>query len=100
MRKQIGFVALCAWALVPGSALAEQPPGEKSVALAFSARDVGGHTVGLSDFRDKKAVVVIFTGTQCPVSNYYVPRLKELSKTYAAKGVQFLAVNGNPQDTL
>jgi peroxiredoxin/mono/diheme cytochrome c family protein len=100
MRKQIGFVALCAWALVPGSALAEQPAGEKSVALAFSARDVGGHTVALSDFRDKKAVVVIFTGTQCPVSNYYVPRLKELSKTYAAKGVQFLAVNGNPQDTL
>ena len=29
-----------------------------------------------------------------------MPRLKDLSKTYAGKGVQFLAVNSSPQDSL
>jgi peroxiredoxin len=101
MQKQIGFVALCVLALVPGRTLAEPPAGEKSVAVAaFSLQDVAGHEVSLRDFRDKKGVVVVFTGTECPVSNYYVPRLKELSKAYADRGVQFLAVNSNPQDSL
>ncbi|HEV8003718.1 MAG TPA: redoxin domain-containing protein [Planctomycetaceae bacterium] len=100
MKKQIGF-ALLALAGVPCNGVAERPTGQKiAPAIAFSLKDVGRHDVALSDFRDKKAVVVVFTGIECPVSNYYVPRLKELSKAYAAKGVLFLAVNSNAQDSL
>lgn len=48
--------------------------------------------------RDAKAVVVLFMGTECPVSNAYAPRLAELAKKYADKGVVFIGVNSNEQD--
>lgn len=65
----------------------------------FTAKDPTGKAVALADFKDKKAVVVVFVGTQCPINTYYMPRLVELHKEYAEKGVQFLAVNSNSQDT-
>ncbi|HXG11691.1 MAG TPA: redoxin domain-containing protein [Gemmataceae bacterium] len=55
--------------------------------------------VCLADLKDKKAVAVIFVGTECPINNSYMPRLVELHKEYADQGVQFLAVNSNVQDT-
>src|SRR5439155_3409416 len=48
---------------------------------------------------DKKAVAVVFLGTECPINNAYLPRLAELHKTYANRGVQFVAINANCQDT-
>jgi peroxiredoxin len=65
----------------------------------FTLKDTAGRAVSLEDFKDKKAVVLLFIGTQCPINNSYMPRLAELSKTYAARGVQFLAINSNCQDT-
>ena len=44
-------------------------------------------------------MVVVFAGTECPINNAYMPRLGELHKQYSPKGVQFLAVNANVQDT-
>jgi peroxiredoxin len=100
MNKQNVFVLLVL-AVAPVCAVAERPLAEKSTAaISFSLKDIDGKEVALTDFRDKKAVVVLFTGTECPVNNYYMPRLKELYGKYAARGVQFLAVNSNPQDSL
>jgi peroxiredoxin/mono/diheme cytochrome c family protein len=65
----------------------------------FQLRDARGHTVSLGDFRDKKAVVVIFIGTECPISNGFLPRLQELHREFAPRGVQFLAVNSNALDS-
>ncbi len=101
MRKQIGLVLLLALAVASNRAAAERAAGEKpSPTPSFSLKDVAGHSVALSDFGHKKAVVIVFTGTQCPVNNSYIPRLKELQAKYAARGVQFLAVNSNPQDSI
>jgi thiol-disulfide isomerase/thioredoxin len=50
------------------------------------------------DGRDAKAVVVVFMGTECPISNAYAPVLTQLSKEYASKGVLFIGVNSNRQD--
>jgi peroxiredoxin len=76
-------------------------PGEsvgKTVA-DFTLRDTAGKEVSLASFKDKKAVVVVFLGTQCPINNQFLPRLAELHKEFANKGVQFLAINANIQDT-
>src|SRR5262249_18300617 len=101
MNKQVAFMLLLVLAIAPFHAVAEQPAAEKSSpAISFSLKDVHGHEVALTDFRDKKAVVVVFTGTECPVNKYYMPRLKELHGKYAPRGVQFLAVNSNPQDSV
>jgi peroxiredoxin len=65
----------------------------------FALKDTAGKTWALADLQDKKAVVVVFIGTQCPINNQFMPRLAELHAAYAGKGVQFLAVNANRHDT-
>jgi peroxiredoxin len=47
----------------------------------------------------KKAVVVLFIGTECPINNAYMPRLGELHKEHAARGVAFVGINPNCHDT-
>jgi len=66
----------------------------------FVLPDGKGGKVRLDDFKDRKAVVVLFLGTHCPINNSYLPRLNELQKAYAEKGVQFLAINSNHHDDL
>ena len=54
----------------------------------------------LDDFSNKKAFVLAFTTTSCPVVQRYLPVLKQLEKEYRGKGVQFLAINVGPDDTI
>jgi peroxiredoxin len=75
---------------------------ENSLAKAvadFTLKDTHENAVSLSSFKDKKAVVVVFVGTQCPINNLYLPRLTELYKEFAPQGVAFLAINSNWQDS-
>jgi peroxiredoxin len=78
-----------------GGAAAESPRAVRP----FTLKDPAGKAWSLKDFGDKKAVVVLFLGTECPVNNAYLPRLAELHKAYAGRGVQFLGVNSNCHDT-
>ena len=48
---------------------------------------------------EQKATVVVFLGTQCPINNDYLPELARLHKEYAPRGVRFLGINANRQDT-
>src|SRR6516165_10448733 len=66
----------------------------------FTLKDTSGKEVSLSDFRDKKAVVVVFIGVECPLVNQYVRRFHDLQNEFADKGVQFIAINSNSQDSL
>ncbi len=49
--------------------------------------------ISLSDFNDKKVVVIIFTNNSCPYSKLYEQRIANLAKRYAASGVAFILVN-------
>ncbi len=51
--------------------------------------------VTLYDIKDKKAIVVIFIATRCPVSLDYDERMANLAKEYADKGVLFIGINSN-----
>ena len=51
--------------------------------------------VRLYDIKGKKAIVIIFAATRCPIYNDYNQRIVELAKAYSPKGVQFLAINSN-----
>ena len=59
-----------------------------------------GKEWALSDFKNKKAVVFAFLGTQCPLAKLYSAKLVELEKQYRNKDVAFVAVNSNVQDSL
>jgi peroxiredoxin/mono/diheme cytochrome c family protein len=72
---------------------------KESPALAFTLKDAAGKPVALADFKDKKAVAVVFLGTECPLVNLYALRLRELHEEFSPRGVQFLAVNANMQDS-
>jgi peroxiredoxin len=65
----------------------------------FSLNDTQGRVVSLGSFKDKKAIVVVFIGTQCPINNLYQARLAELYKEFAPQGAAFLAINSNWQDS-
>ncbi len=90
------LAVFCAWFL----AAADSPTGPATKVGDFRLGDPRDQkAVTLADLKDKKAVVVVFVGTECPLSNAYLPRLAELHREYSPKGVQFLGINSNTQDT-
>jgi peroxiredoxin len=74
-------------------------PAVGATVADFSLPDVNGRRHALSDYRSKKAVVVVFVGTECPLANLYLTTLADLHRQYAPRGVVFLAVNSNDQDS-
>ncbi len=71
-----------------------------SVVSEFRLTDSLGKEWSLSDFKSKKAVVFAFLGTQCPLAKLYSAKLVELQKQYDQRGIAFVAVNSNVQDSL
>lgn len=101
VKKLIGFalaLTLVAWASVVGSGAEVKglKPGDK--AEDFVLKDYDGKEHRLSDYKDAKAIVVMFIATRCPVSNAYNERMVQLYKDYQPKGVAFLAINSNKQE--
>lgn len=72
--------------------------GEKSLGTVkdFSLADVRGRPHTTSAWKDKKAVVLLFLGTECPVSNGYSPEYRRLAEVYARKGTLFYGVHPDP----
>jgi peroxiredoxin len=62
---------------------------------SFNLKNVDGKMVSLADFKEKKAVVVVFTCNACPYAKAYEDRLVSLASEYQPKGVQFVALNPN-----
>jgi hypothetical protein len=46
-----------------------------------------------------RAIVFLFTSTDCPISNRYAPEVHRLATTYGPKGVVFRLVYPNPAET-
>jgi thiol-disulfide isomerase/thioredoxin len=51
------------------------------------------------DYSKSVATVLVFTTTDCPISNRYAPEIKRLAKAFKARGVEFLLVYPVPTDT-
>ena len=69
-----------------------------SLGVVSSLRDMRGNRRSLSDF-EFKAVVLFVSGTECPVTDRYTPRLIELDSQYSSSQVKFLAIYPNDADT-
>jgi peroxiredoxin len=66
----------------------------------FMLQDHLGASHSLSEWRDKRAVVVVFLGTECPLAKLYGARLAELDAEYRPKGIAFVGIDSNQQDSL
>ncbi len=84
--------------LCAGVLLAAAPPdGDR--APDFTLPDLEGKGVALASLKDRKAVVLLFTGIQCPRGRAAEPRLGDMAKKYGEKGVAFLAINSNRNES-
>ena len=45
-----------------------------------------------------KAIVFLFTSTDCPISNRYAPEVRRIAETFGSKGVIFRLVYPNPTE--
>lgn len=66
----------------------------------FTLNDVEGHGHSLDEYLKEKYAVIMFIATQCPVSNAYNDRMVEVRKDYVSKGVEFVAINSNRQESV
>ena len=75
-------------------------PGMRDGRVPLRAADLNGelHTLGASP--DCQAVVVVFLGPQCPISNSILPRIDELTADYSEHGVEVYGVISSPSVTL
>ena len=65
----------------------------------FTLPDTAGKPVSPLASKDRKAFVIVFVGTECPINNAYMPRLIALHREFADQGVSIVAINSNRQDT-
>ena len=64
-------------------------------APSFTLPDVYGNQVSLDDFRDKKALLVMFISRHCPYVQHVKHELARLGRDYADKSVGIVAVSSN-----
>lgn len=75
-------------------------PADAAIIPSFSLASHRGVEWSLHDVPDNRLVVVTFLGTECPLAKLYGPRLVQLQQQYADKGVEFIGINSNTQDSI
>ena len=68
-------------------------PGDK--ATDFKLKSVDGKTYSMSDYKDAKGFIVVFTCNTCPFAIKYDDRVNALAKKYKPQGYVLLAINPN-----
>jgi peroxiredoxin len=100
IRLALGFGMVTLFAVVSlgAESASSSPVGQK--VDGFVLKDFYGKAHALADYKEKKVVVIAFLGTECPLAKLYGPRLAQMQQQNAQKGVQFLGINANRQDTI
>ena len=65
------------------------------VATDFKLKNIDGNSVSLSDYKDAKGFIIVFTCNTCPYAVAYEDRIEALNKKYAAKGFPVIAIMPN-----
>ena len=62
--------------------------------------DLYGQPHQIAEYRTGNWTVVTFLGTECPLVRLYARRLSDLADEFSSRGVSFIGVNSNCQDSL
>ena len=65
------------------------------MATDFSLKNVNSKNVSLSDFKEAKGFIVVFTCNHCPYAVAYEDRIIALDKKYKSLGYPVIAINPN-----
>jgi peroxiredoxin len=97
LRLGLALLAIAAFAL---PTFADAPP-IGAAAPAFELKSVDGKPFSLADAEKSNAyVVLMFIATQCPYSNGYNERMRDMAAAYAKKGVFFVGINSNNTESV
>ncbi|MEI2695307.1 MAG: thioredoxin family protein [Saprospiraceae bacterium] len=66
----------------------------------FSLKNVDGKMVSLSDYKNAKGYIVVFTCNHCPFAQMYEKRIIDLHKKYSKKGYPVIAINPNDPEVV
>ena len=92
------FGLLLAGVAAVSAPLGSGPAGggrRRGVPAELVLADAAGKGRPFAQVAGKRATVLVFLGTECPVSNKYAPTVAALERQYRAKGVRFVAVYPN-----
>ena len=86
--------------LAAATAFAADVAKPETLSLGAAAPDfklpgVDGRDWSLADFKDAKALVVVFNCNHCPTAQAYEERLKKIVADYKAKGVAVVVISPN-----
>ena len=88
-RPVIALIFILGWP----SWISAEPP-------ALMIKDlIGTNHTPWSDEKNK-VVVLIFVSTDCPIANFYQPKLRRLAKQFADKGVSFYQIHPDPETSI
>lgn len=65
------------------------------IATDFNLKNIDGTMVSLSDYKDAKGFIIIFTCNTCPYAVAYEDRIIALNNKYSAKGYPVIAIMPN-----
>jgi thiol-disulfide isomerase/thioredoxin len=98
IRRLSALVLLLAAGAAPAAAADPAALGARVAELRF--KDVRYVSRSLADLGERKAYVLVFVRTGCPLTSRYLPTLKRLEKEYRGQGVQFIAINAGDDDLI
>lgn len=103
----LSTLLLAGWFAYNNPSVAETNPATNSEGASIGSKidvflltDFQGKEWSMKDFPSKKAIVFAFVGTQCPLAKLYTSKLVELERGYRDRGVAFVAIDSNVQDSL
>ncbi|ASK31308.1 thioredoxin family protein [Chryseobacterium sp. T16E-39] len=64
-------------------------------ATDFKLKNIDGKMVSLSDYKNAKGFIIIFTCNHCPYAKKYEDRIIELDRKYKDQGYPVIAINPN-----
>ena len=85
------------WGIGGGASVASAAAGQKVDNFELTDQNLLGHS--LYSMADAKAIVLITQGNGCPVVRNNAIAYNALKAAYAGKGVEFLMLNANSQDS-
>jgi len=96
MKKTVSVI-LVALAMMAFVSEPQQASGYEmgDVATDFKLKNVDNKMVSLSDFKDAKGFILIFTCNHCPYAVAYEDRIVALDKKYKKLGYPVIAINPN-----
>jgi peroxiredoxin len=84
----------------PGAKAAKSEPTTPATIANFTLKDQNGAPHELYKMTGAKAIVITLQGVGCPIVQKMTPDLKAVQAAYEGKGVKFLMLNANNQDTI